>query len=56
MRGIGVLPLHRFRPSIVVPDRAPDLPFQVVSRCKEPAGNEIALDRGKPQFNLIEPR
>lgn len=55
MPGIGVLPLHWDRRLNVLPDIAHDLPFEIMSRRKDTAGDEITLNLGEPQFDLVEP-
>jgi hypothetical protein len=55
MPGIGVLPLHGFRGLIVLPDIAHDFPFQILPRRKDAAGDEIALNLGEPEFDLVQP-
>ena len=56
MPRIGVFPLHGFRGRIVLPDIAHDFPFQIMPGCEDAAGDDIALDLGKPQFDLVQPR
>ena len=41
---------------VVLADVAHELAGEVVDRGEDAAGNDVALDFGEPQFNLIEPR
>src|ERR1700737_1679614 len=55
MAGVAVGPLDGFGNAIVVTDIAHELARQVLDRGEDPAGNDIALDPGKPVFDLVEP-
>jgi hypothetical protein len=55
MGWIVVSPPDRFRPFVVVPDVAPDLTGQVGDRRKDAAREQVALDLGKPELDLIQP-
>src|SRR5258708_2050140 len=48
-------PLERLGSTIVMTDVAHELPGQVRNRGEDAAGNDIALDLGKPVFDLVEP-
>jgi hypothetical protein len=48
MGWIGVSPADRFRPFVVVPDVTPNLARQIRDRRKDAAGQQVALDFGKP--------
>ncbi len=56
MRRIAVGPTDRFRVLVVASDVAPDLPREVRDRGEDPLCEEVALDLGKPEFDLIDPR
>ena len=56
MSRIEVFPLHGFRPFVVLADVAHEFSLKVRDRSEHAAGDDIALDFAKPQFNLVEPR
>jgi len=41
---------------IVETDVAHDLSFEIVSRREDAASNDVVLDLGEPDFDLVEPR
>ena len=51
-----VRPFNRSGFAIVGADIAHDFAVQIFDRSKDAAGNEVALDLGEPDFDLIEPR
>ncbi len=55
MVGVAIGPLDGFGSAVVVTDVAHELAGQVLDRGEDPAGNHIALDLGKPVFDLVEP-
>jgi hypothetical protein len=52
----GVSPLKRFRLFVVATDVADELPIAIFDRDEDAASDDIPLDFGKPDLNLIEPR
>ena len=55
MLRIGIFPLHRFRRLIVLPNMAHDFPFQILLGLKDATSDEVPLNLGKPQFDMVEP-
>src|SRR6266851_4341906 len=55
MVGVAIGPLDGFGSAVVVTDVAHELAGQVPDRGEDPAGNYVALDLGKPVFDLVEP-
>ena len=55
MRGIVVGPLDRLGIAVVMTDVALDFACEVRDGDKDSAGNDIALDLGEPEFDLVEP-
>ncbi len=41
---------------VVMADVAHEFAREIVDRSKDAAGNDVALDLGEPEFDLIEPR
>jgi hypothetical protein len=56
MAGVAIGPLEGFGSAVVVADVAHQLAREVFDRGEDAAGNDIALDLGKPVFDLVEPR
>src|SRR5262245_16289308 len=56
MRWIAITPADRLRRLVVVTDVATNLPREVWDRREDASGQEVALDLGKPQLDLVEPR
>src|SRR6478672_7787840 len=56
MSGITIGPLERFSVAVVKADVAHDLAFEIVSGGEDAASDQVTLDLGKPDFDLIEPR
>src|SRR5688500_7110157 len=56
MRRIAVNPTDRFRVLVVANDVAPNLAREVWDRGEDAPREEVAPDRGKPEFDLIQPR
>jgi hypothetical protein len=54
-RWITVFPLHDLRGFIVLTDAAHQFFGEVPDRGEDAAGDDITLDLGEPQFDLIEP-
>jgi hypothetical protein len=55
MRGVFVRPFDRRCFAIVEADVAHDLAVEIFNRTEDAAGDEVSLDFGKPDFNLVEP-
>ena len=53
--GISVGPLEGFGSFVVAHDIAGDFASEVSSGSKDAAGEQIALNFGEPDFDLIEP-
>src|SRR5437870_6526722 len=53
--GISVGPFYRFGCFVVLADVVHEFSFEIGHRSKNAAGNDITLDFGKPQFDLVEP-
>ena len=56
MSDVTIGPLERFGVGIVGTDVAHDFAFEIVSRRADAASDQIALNFGEPDFDLIEPR
>ena len=56
MSDVTIGPLERFGVGIVGTDVAHDFAFEIVSRREDAASDQIALNFGEPDFDLIEPR
>ena len=56
MRRIAIAPADRFRRLVVVPDVATNLAREVRDGREDAAGEEVAFDLRKPEFDLVEPR
>src|SRR5918993_3384387 len=56
MRRVAITPAHRFRRFVVMPDVATNLAGEVSDRREDAAREEIPLDLGKPELDLVEPR
>jgi len=54
--GVEIFPFHRFWIVVVVTNIAHQFFGQVLDRSEDTASNHIALNLGKPQFHLVEPR
>src|SRR4029453_4660041 len=54
--GIDIGPPNRLRAFIVFGDEAPQLAREIGHGRENPAGQEIALHLGEPEFHLVEPR
>ena len=55
-RRIEVAPLYGLGHLVVVPDVLQELSPQVGQRREHAARNDVALDLGEPEFDLVEPR
>jgi hypothetical protein len=55
MRGVFVRPFDRPCFAIVGADVAHDFAVEIFDRTEDAAGDEVALDFGKPDFDLVEP-
>ncbi len=55
MSNVAIGPLERFGVSIVGADVTHDLSFEVILRGEDAAGDQVALDLGEPDFDLVEP-
>jgi len=55
MRGIAVGPLDRLGATVVVSDVSSNLAREVRNGREDSTCDDIALDLGEPQFNLVEP-
>ena len=53
--GIAVSPFERFCLLVVFADVAHDFAAEIVLRSEDSAGDQIALDFGEPDFDLVEP-
>jgi hypothetical protein len=53
--GILVAPSERDRRIVVVADVTHDFPGEVGLGCEDAASNDVALDLGEPDFDLVEP-
>ena len=51
----AVDPLHRLRQIVVLADIAHEFPLQIGHRGEHAAGDDIALDLGEPELDLVEP-
>ena len=56
MSDVTIGPLERFVVGIVSTDVAHNFAFEIVSRREDAASDQIALNFGEPDFDLIEPR
>ena len=56
MRRIAITPADRFRRFVVVPDIPADFASEVGDGGEDAAREQVALDLGKPEFDLIQPR
>ena len=54
-RGVRVLPLDRTGAGRVGVDVATKFTGQIGDRCEDAAGDDLALDFGEPEFDLVEP-
>jgi len=52
---IAVDPLHGFGRAVVLADVAHELALEIGHGGEDAAGDDIALDLGEPEFNLVEP-
>ena len=55
MRGIAIGPLDRFRSAVVMPDIAHELAGEIGDGGKDTECDDVTLDLGEPDFNLVEP-
>jgi hypothetical protein len=55
MSDVTIGPLERFGVGIVGADVAHDLAFEIVSGGEDAASDQVTLDLGKPDFDLVEP-
>src|SRR5258708_35586281 len=51
----GVSPLEGFGLFVVATDVADEFPIKIFNRDEDAAGDDITLDFGKPDLNLVEP-
>src|ERR1700712_5104708 len=56
MPWVAVGPANRFRILVIALDIAANLAGQIRQRREDPAGEQVALDLAKPEFDLIQPR
>ena len=56
MARIEVLPFHGSGRLVVIADVAHELSLQIGHRGKDAASDDVTLDLGEPQFDLVEPR
>ncbi len=49
-------PLYGLWRLVVVPDVLHEFSAQVGQRCEHAAGNDVTLDLGEPELDLVEPR
>jgi hypothetical protein len=56
MRRIVVSPPDGFRVFVVVANVAPNLAGQIRDRCEDAARDQVALDLGEPELDLIQPQ
>jgi hypothetical protein len=54
--GVAIDPFERLGLGVVVADVAHDLAFKVGLGGEDPSGDQVALDLGEPDFDLVEPR
>ena len=55
MRRIAIGPLDRLGVAIVVADVAAEFSSEIRDGDEDPAGDDVTLDLGKPEFDLVEP-
>ena len=55
MARVRILPLHRFRCFVVMPDIAHELSFQIVPGGEDAARDNVTFDLCEPELHLIEP-
>ena len=55
MRRIPIIPADRFRRFVVMPDISSNLAREIWHGRKDPAREEITLDLGEPEFDLVQP-
>ncbi|MFP6898363.1 MAG: hypothetical protein VCA38_17305 [Roseibacillus sp.] len=53
--GVAIDPFERLGLGVVVADVAHDLAFKGLGG-EDPSGDQVALDLGEPDFDLVEPR
>ncbi len=53
---VAVGPFYGRNMLVVMTDVAHELARQVLDQGEDPTGNDVALDLGEPEFDLIEPR
>ena len=52
---VEIFPFHYFGRIVVKPNITHEFFLQILDRTENAAGDDIALDLGEPQFNLVEP-
>ncbi len=55
MRRIAIGPLDRLGASVVATDVATDLASEIWNRGEDAPGDEVPLDFGEPDLDLVEP-
>jgi hypothetical protein len=55
MRRVAIRPANRFRDLVVVPDVATNLASEIRDGRENAARQKVALNLGKPQFDLVQP-
>src|SRR5690349_449171 len=55
-RPVRVSPPNQFGDLIVMPDVLHDLAFQIRDRRKDAAHEDVALDLGEPEFDVVQQR
>ena len=56
MRRVSIAPANRLRRLVVMTDVSSDLPREISDRGKDASREQVPLDLGEPQFDLIQPR
>src|SRR5712691_7241072 len=55
MRGVAITPADRFRRFVVMPNVSSNLAREIGDGGKDATRQKIALDLGKPEFDLVQP-